>query len=154
MSRSSWWARREEGRTLYFDLMWYDQTTRAGQTDYVLVAEVPKDWVGGIATLTCAARRNGTLAGRMEKRIGLYLSGNSDARQRVEKLLAVRESAGERDVLDASSADLGADALLSLLDLPEARGQRKGFEGRYNRHQKFAIIIGDGFIMYTKKELL
>ena len=61
----------------------------------------------------------------MEKRIGLYLSGNSDARQRVEKLLAARQSAGERDVLDASSADLGADALLSLLDLPEREANEK-----------------------------
>jgi hypothetical protein len=76
---------RDEGQTLYFDLKWFDQTTRAGLTDYAILAEVPKDWSGDVATLFCTARQSGAVVGRLTKVVGLYLSGDAAARQRVEK---------------------------------------------------------------------
>jgi formylglycine-generating enzyme required for sulfatase activity len=78
---------RDEGQTLYFDLKWHDQTTRAGETDYALLAEVPRDWTGDVATLACTARQGGAVAGRLTKVVGLYLSGDNAARQRIEKQL-------------------------------------------------------------------
>jgi hypothetical protein len=77
----------DEGRTFYFDLKWFNQITRLGLTDYVFLAEVPKDWTGDVATLACTARQSGSVAGRMTKVVGLHLSGDNDARRRVETLL-------------------------------------------------------------------
>ncbi len=77
----------DEGQTLYFDLKWFDQITRAGLTDYAFLAEVPRDWTGDVATLACTARQSGAIAGRLTKVVGLYLSGDNTARQRVEKEL-------------------------------------------------------------------
>ncbi|QEH38396.1 Serine/threonine-protein kinase pkn1 [Aquisphaera giovannonii] len=96
---------RDEGQTLYFDLKWHDQTTRAGQTDYAILAEVPRDWTGDVATLACVARQGGAAAGRMTKVIGLYLSGDNSARQRVETLLETARptaSATERELISNS----------------------------------------------------
>ena len=53
----------DEGQTLYFDLKWFNQITRAGLTDYAFLAEVPKDWTGDVATLACTARRAGRSRG-------------------------------------------------------------------------------------------
>ena len=78
---------RDEGQTLYFDLKWHDQTTRAGRTDYVVLAEVDKDWTGDVATLVCSARSNGAEAGRLNKVVGLYIGGDNAARARMEKRL-------------------------------------------------------------------
>ncbi len=77
----------DEGRTFYFDLKWFNQITRAGLTDYAFLAEVPKDWSGDVVTLSCTARQGGAVAGRLTKVVGLYLSGDNEARQRVEKVL-------------------------------------------------------------------
>jgi len=77
----------DEGRILYFDLKWFNQITRAGLTDYAFLAEVPKDWSGDVVTLACTARQGGAVAGRLTKVVGLYLSGDNEARQRVEKLM-------------------------------------------------------------------
>ena len=80
-------GREDDGRTLYFDLKWFNQITRAGLTDYAFLAEVPKDWSGDVVTLACTARQGGAVAGRLTKVVGLYLGGDNAARQRVEKLL-------------------------------------------------------------------
>ncbi|MFO0958306.1 MAG: formylglycine-generating enzyme family protein [Isosphaeraceae bacterium] len=96
---------RDEGQTLYFDLKWFDQTTRAGQTDYAILAEVPRDWTGDIATLSCVARQNGSAAGRLNKVVGLYLSGDNSARQRIEKQLETAKpigTAAEKDLITNS----------------------------------------------------
>ncbi|WP_169975015.1 formylglycine-generating enzyme family protein [Tautonia rosea] len=74
-----------EGQTLYFDLKWHDQTTREGQTDFALLAEVPSDWTGDLVTLTCTARRDSTVVGRLTKSIGFYLGGDNAARQKLEE---------------------------------------------------------------------
>ena len=63
----------DEGQTLYFDLKWFNQITRAGQTDYAFLAEVPKDWTGDVATLSFTARQSGATVGRLTKVVGLYL---------------------------------------------------------------------------------
>jgi hypothetical protein len=116
---------RNQGRTLYFDLKWHDQTTRAGQTDYLFLAEVPKDWIGCVGLLTCKASQNGKVAGRLEQPIGLYLSGDTYARQRVEALLAGPQSATESDVFDTAPAVLVGDSLLGLLGMPEIEANRR-----------------------------
>jgi len=77
----------DEGQTLYFDLKWFNQITRAGLTDYAFLAEVPKDWSGDVVTVACAARQQGAVSGRVTKVVGLYISGDHEARRRVEKLL-------------------------------------------------------------------
>ncbi len=77
----------DDGQTLYFDLRWFNQITRAGRTDYAFLAEVPRDWTGDVATLACTARQSGAVAGRLTKAVGLYLNGDNAARQRVEKQL-------------------------------------------------------------------
>ena len=92
---------RDEGQTYYFDLHWYDQTTRAGLTDIALLAEVPRDWTGDVATLACTARQNGAVGGRLTKVIGLYLGGDT-ARQRVEKLMETARPAEEKDLITNS----------------------------------------------------
>ena len=75
---------RDEGQTRYFDLNWSDQTTRAGQTDFAILAEVHKDWTGDCFVVRCTARQNGTIVGKMNKIRGLYLQGDEEARKRVE----------------------------------------------------------------------
>jgi formylglycine-generating enzyme required for sulfatase activity len=86
-----------EGQTLYFDLKWSNQITRAGQTDYAFLAEVPKDWRGDTTTLSCKASQGGSDAGRLSKIVGFYPNGDNASRQYVEGLLkavkpAVKES--------------------------------------------------------------
>jgi formylglycine-generating enzyme required for sulfatase activity len=98
---------RDEGQTLYFDLKWHDQTTRAGQTDYALLAEVPKDWTGDIASLACTARQKGTVAGRLTKVLGLYLSGDNTSRQRVEKQLETARPAAPSEEKDLITNSIG-----------------------------------------------
>jgi formylglycine-generating enzyme required for sulfatase activity len=98
---------RDEGQTLYFDLNWHDQTTRAGQTDYAILAEVPKDWSGDVATLVCMARQSGAAAGRLTKVVGLYLSGDNAARQRVEKLLETARPTASRAEKESITNSIG-----------------------------------------------
>jgi formylglycine-generating enzyme required for sulfatase activity len=98
---------RDEGQTLYFDLKWHDQTTRAGRTDYAVLAEVPRDWTGDVATLACTARQGGAVAGRLTKDVGLYLSGNDTARQRVEKELDKARPAASSAVKELITNSIG-----------------------------------------------
>ena len=98
---------RDEGQTLYLDLKWHDQTTRAGETDYALLAEVPKDWTGDVATLACTARQSGAVVGRLTKVVGLYLSGDNAARQRVEKQLETARPAGPSEPKELITNSIG-----------------------------------------------
>jgi hypothetical protein len=76
---------KSRGQTLYFDLKWHDQTTRAGQTEYAILAEVPKEWTGDCFTLACTAQKDGGVAVQKSFVIGLYMSGDTAARKRVEE---------------------------------------------------------------------
>lgn len=76
-----------KGQTLYFDLNWFNQVTRAGQSDYAFLVQVPKDWTRDVITLSCTAKRSGQVAGKLIQNVGLYINGDDDARQRVENRL-------------------------------------------------------------------
>jgi formylglycine-generating enzyme required for sulfatase activity len=97
----------DEGQTLYFDLMWFNQITRAGQTDYAFLAEVPKDWTGDVATIACSARQNGAVVGRLTKVVGLYLSGDNVSRQRVEKQLETARPAAATEEKELVTISIG-----------------------------------------------
>jgi formylglycine-generating enzyme required for sulfatase activity len=95
---------RDEGQTLYFDLKWFDQTTREGQADFAILAEVPKDWTGDLVGLSCVARRDMTVVSRLNKNLGLFLSGDGSARQRIEEqvLKAPVSAADDPEILTTS----------------------------------------------------
>ncbi|MGE3818347.1 MAG: formylglycine-generating enzyme family protein [Isosphaeraceae bacterium] len=81
-----------ERRTLYFDLKWHTQTTRAGTKDYAILAEVDEGWTDDAVTLVCVARRDGEEISRYHKAIGLHLTGDRQAERRaLEKARSIAE---------------------------------------------------------------
>ena len=92
----------DEGQTVYFELPLHSQTTRAGQKEYAILAEVDKDWTGGIGTLVCTAKQDGRTVASMTKAIGLYLNGDSSARKRIEERLLTAQPSVDVDVLTTS----------------------------------------------------
>ena len=98
---------KSRGQTLYFDLKWHDQTTRAGQTEYAILAEVPKEWTGDCFTLACTAQKDGGVAVQKSLVIGLYMTGDTAARKRIEEKARTARPAGTSEDLKLITNSIG-----------------------------------------------
>jgi formylglycine-generating enzyme required for sulfatase activity len=105
----------DEGQTRYWELPWHTQGTRAGQSEYVILAEVAKDWTGDIGTLVCTAYQGDRVVASMKKVIGLYLNGDGAARKRVEERALTASPAPDSADADLLTTSIG----LTLKRIPK-----------------------------------
>jgi hypothetical protein len=79
---------QDRGQTLYFKLRPFSQTTLEGEKEFAFLLVVPREWAGDNAVLDCTAYQKGykDVVAQQALGVGLYMSGDRDARVRVEKL--------------------------------------------------------------------
>jgi len=97
----------DEGQTLYFELPWHNQETRAGQKEYAVLAEVSKDWTGDVGLLVCKATGEGRVLASMTKAVGFYLGTDAAARKRVEDQARATRLPSADDAPDVLTTSIG-----------------------------------------------
>jgi len=123
---------KDRGQTIYFDLNWHDQTTRAGQTEYAILAEVPKEWTGDCFTLSCTAKENNGVVAQNNLVVGLFMNGDGTARKTIEEKVKTARPAATSEELKLTTNSIG----MKLKLLPAGRFKMGSSEDDADKDKK------------------